>query len=220
MARVKDLRAGSAKSSSFPSPATSPTSMASRSSGSITTSSPLRPVVGRVPHERLKEITERFPHLTRLYWLMTNLDAAIHREWTLSLGRRSAIARMAHLICELNLRLGIAGVTSDNSYEFPLTQVELGECLGLTAVHVNRTLQELSESAWSSSKIAVLRSSTFPPQGSRGIRRRLPVSRQAAALALPFAFAASAARRTRRQLPFILGGEGKRPAIWTPDRAD
>lgn len=96
-----------------------------------------------VPHERLKEITERFPHLTRVYWFNTNLDAAIHREWTLSLGRRSAIARLAHIFCELNIRLGIVGLTSGNSYAFPLTQIELGECLGLTSVHINRTLQEL-----------------------------------------------------------------------------
>ena len=96
-----------------------------------------------VPHERLKELTKRHPHLTRLYWFMTNLDAAIHREWTLSLGCRTAIARMAHLLCELNVRLGITGLAHGDSYDFPLTQVELGECLGLTAVHVNRTLQEL-----------------------------------------------------------------------------
>lgn len=96
-----------------------------------------------VPHERLVELTEKWPHLTRLYWFNTNLDAAIHREWTLSLGRRSAIARLAHLLLELNIRLGITGLTQHNSYDFPLTQIELGECLGLTSVHVNRTLQEL-----------------------------------------------------------------------------
>ena len=99
--------------------------------------------VAMVPHNRLKEITERFPHLTRLYWFMTNLDAAIQREWTLSLGRRTAIARMAQLFCELRRRLGIVGLTHNDSYDFPLTQVEVGETLGLTAVHVNRTLQEL-----------------------------------------------------------------------------
>jgi CRP-like cAMP-binding protein len=99
--------------------------------------------VAVVPHERLNEMTERFPRLTRVYWFMTNVDAAIHREWTLSLGRRTAMARMAQLICELNVRLGIAGLAGDHSYDFPLTQVELAECLGLTAVHVNRTLQEL-----------------------------------------------------------------------------
>jgi CRP-like cAMP-binding protein len=96
-----------------------------------------------VPHERLVSMTERFPHLTRIYWFSTNLDAAIHREWTLSLGRRSALGRMAHLFCELNVRLGIVGRSANDSYDFPLTQIELGECLGLTAVHVNRTLQEL-----------------------------------------------------------------------------
>jgi CRP-like cAMP-binding protein len=99
--------------------------------------------IGLVPHERLKDLTEGFPHLARVYWLMTNIDAAIQREWTLSLGRRSAIARMAELFCELNVRLGIVGLSHDNSFDFPLTQAELGECLGLTSVHVNRTLQEL-----------------------------------------------------------------------------
>lgn len=99
--------------------------------------------IALVPHERLKEMTERYPHLSRLYWAMTNMDAAIQREWTLSLGRRSAIARMAHLICELHVRLGIVGLTDHDSFDFPLTQVEFGECLGLTSVHVNRTLQEL-----------------------------------------------------------------------------
>lgn len=99
--------------------------------------------VGMVPHERLREMTERFAHLTRLYWFATNMDAAVHREWTVSLGRRSALARMAHLFCELLVRLDIIGLVDGNSYEFPLTQQELSEVLGLTAVHVNRTLQEL-----------------------------------------------------------------------------
>src|SRR3569833_2673446 len=102
--------------------------------------------VAVVPHDRLEEMTERFPRLTRIYWFMTNVDAAIHREWTLSLGRRTALARMAQLMCELNVRLGIAGLAEECSYDFPLTQVELAECLGLTAVHVNRTLQELRRS--------------------------------------------------------------------------
>ena len=96
-----------------------------------------------VPHNRLREITERHPHLTRLFWLMTNIDASIQREWTLSLGQRTAISRMAQLFCELNVRLAIGGLVQGNSFDFPLTQVELGQCLGLTSVHVNRTLQEL-----------------------------------------------------------------------------
>lgn len=100
-------------------------------------------VIGLVPHERLTEMTREHPHLTRVYWLMTNIDAAITRELALSLGQRSAISRMAHLFCELHVRLGIAGKADRDSFEFPLTQRELSECLGLTVVHVNRTLQEL-----------------------------------------------------------------------------
>jgi CRP-like cAMP-binding protein len=100
-------------------------------------------VVATVPHERLLEITSTFPHLVRAYWFLTNVDAAIHREWALSLGQRSAISRMANLFCELHMRLRVVGRTSGNSYEFPLTQRELSECLGLTVVHANRTLQEL-----------------------------------------------------------------------------
>lgn len=99
--------------------------------------------VAVVPHERLKDITERYPHLARVYWFSTNIDAAIHREWALSLGQRSAMSRMAHLFCELHLRLEIVGRTQGNSYELPLTQRELAECLGLTVVHANRTIQEL-----------------------------------------------------------------------------
>jgi CRP-like cAMP-binding protein len=101
--------------------------------------------VGIVPHDRLREITEAFPHLTRVYWFATNLDAAIHREWELSLGRRTALARVAHLFCELQVRLGIVGLADETGYALALTQTDIAECLGLTPVHVNRTLKELRE---------------------------------------------------------------------------
>ncbi|MEO5773104.1 MAG: Crp/Fnr family transcriptional regulator [Sphingomicrobium sp.] len=96
-----------------------------------------------VPHEKLREISERFPHLTRVYWFATNLDAAIHREWAVSLGRRSALSAMAHIFIELFIRLEIIGRTRGPSFDLPLTQERLADCLGMTAVHANRTLQEL-----------------------------------------------------------------------------
>jgi CRP-like cAMP-binding protein len=102
--------------------------------------------VGVVPHERLKALSENYPHLARLYWFTTNLDAAVHREWELSLGRRSAIARIAHLLCELRVRLGLVGLTEGIQFRFPLTQVDLAECVGLTPVHVNRTVRSLRDS--------------------------------------------------------------------------
>lgn len=101
--------------------------------------------VATVPHEALVALSERFPHLTRLLWFSTNLDAAIHREWAVSLGRRTAIARVAHLLCELHVRLEVVGLVEGASYDMPLTQGDLAECLGLTSVHVNRVLKELRE---------------------------------------------------------------------------
>lgn len=101
--------------------------------------------IALVPHTRLERMTEQFPHLTRLYWHTTNVDAAIHREWELSLGRRNAIARLASLFCELYKRLELVGLTDGLTYALPLTQTDLAECTGLTPIHVNRTLKELRE---------------------------------------------------------------------------
>lgn len=101
--------------------------------------------VARAAHSRLREITETMPHLTRVMWFSTNVDAAIHREWEVSLGRRSAVQRAAHLFCELHVRLGVVGLAEDNGYPLALSQAELAECLGLTPVHVNRVLRDLRE---------------------------------------------------------------------------
>ena len=101
--------------------------------------------VAMVSHEKLSQITERFPHLTRLYWFTTNVDAAIHREWEVSLGRRTALSRIAALFCEMRLRFELVGMTEGDGYALPLTQTDLAECLGLTPIHVNRTLKELRE---------------------------------------------------------------------------
>lgn len=109
----------------------------------IMTITPCR--VAIVPHEKLEDITERFPHLTRLYWFTTNMDAAIHREWEVSLGRRTAVSRIAALFCEMKLRLEVVGLTEGPSYEFDITQTDLAECVGLTPIHVNRTLKDLRE---------------------------------------------------------------------------
>jgi CRP-like cAMP-binding protein len=109
----------------------------------VMTLTPCRAAI--VPHDRLKAITEQHPHLTRVYWFGTNMDAAIHREWAVSLGRRAALSRVAHLFCELYVRLGIVGLADDTGYALDLTQTDLAECLGLTSVHINRTLKELRE---------------------------------------------------------------------------
>ena len=102
-----------------------------------------RCVIYTFPHARLVALTERFPHLTRILWLLTLLDASIHREWLVGLGRLSAQQRAAHLICEIFTRLRVIGRTADNSFELPITQSALADALGISAVHINRVLQDL-----------------------------------------------------------------------------
>lgn len=101
--------------------------------------------VAIVPHAELQRITEQFPRLTRLYWFHTNLDAAIHREWELSLGRRTAVARVAILLSELQVRLQLVGLADAGGYDLPLTQTDVAECMGLTNISVNRVLRQLRE---------------------------------------------------------------------------
>jgi CRP-like cAMP-binding protein len=112
-----------------------------------------------LPHAHLTDITERYPHLTRVYWFGTNLDAAIHREWAVSLGRRSALSRVAHLFCELDVRLGIVGLAEGAHYDLPLTQAEAADCLGITSIHFNRILQELRQRKlleWKGGSVSIL----------------------------------------------------------------
>ena len=102
-------------------------------------------MVSWVTHASLREVIEQFPHLGRMLWFVTNLDAAIHRAWTVSLGRRDAVERLAHLLCELQVRLEIVGLADPTGYPLALTQSDLANCLGLTSVHVNRVLRDLRE---------------------------------------------------------------------------
>lgn len=101
--------------------------------------------VALVPHDNVRMITERHPHLARMLWFSTLLDAAIHREHILSVGRRSALARIAHLFCEMFVRLEVVGLTDGHSYKLPITQADIADATGLTSVHVNRMLKQLRD---------------------------------------------------------------------------
>ncbi|NTS33207.1 Crp/Fnr family transcriptional regulator [Phyllobacterium sp. BT25] len=94
-------------------------------------------------HSALKTVTETVPHLTRLLWLSTLIDGAIHREWIVAMGRRSKKAHLAHLICELYVRLQVVQLTNEQSFHLPLSQVELADVVGISVVHLNKTLQSL-----------------------------------------------------------------------------
>jgi len=100
-------------------------------------------VVTFVSHRDLLQLIERSPHLGRLLWLSTTLDGAIQRNMSVSVGRRDALTRMSNLICDLYIRLEIVGLAERHEMRIPLSQATLGDLLGISAVHVNRTLQTL-----------------------------------------------------------------------------
>lgn len=101
--------------------------------------------IGRMRRSSVEQLIETSPALSRALWWVSLVDAAILREWVVSLGRRNAEARMAHLFCELHARLAAVGLAGGGAVELPLTQTELADTLGVTPVHVNRILQSLRE---------------------------------------------------------------------------
>jgi CRP-like cAMP-binding protein len=114
--------------------------------------------IATVSHDALRSVTREFPHLTRLLWLSTLIDAAIHRRWLVAMGRQPSAAQLAHLLCELHVRLGVVGLTDQDTFELPLSQSEIGDVLGLSLVHVNRIVQELKRTgliSWVGRKIAI-----------------------------------------------------------------
>jgi CRP-like cAMP-binding protein len=99
--------------------------------------------VAFIPHDSLRDLISRFPHIAVILWRVTLVDAAIFREWMTGMGRRSAFERIAHLFCELYLKLQAVGLAQSYRCPLPVTQTDLGDALGLSNVHVNRLLQEM-----------------------------------------------------------------------------
>lgn len=108
---------------------------------SIGTLAPTR--IAAIPHATLRDVIRHYPGIAEALWQDTLIDSAVFREWMVGLGRRSAHQRIAHLLCELYLRFKAVGLATNGSFGMPLTQAELGDALGLSAVHVNRVLQDL-----------------------------------------------------------------------------
>jgi CRP-like cAMP-binding protein len=99
--------------------------------------------VGFITHEALRELCARQPRIAGALWRETRIDAAICRMWMTGVGRRSAYARIADLLCEFLVRMRAVGLATDHACELPFTQAEIGDALSLSIWHVNRTLQEL-----------------------------------------------------------------------------
>jgi CRP-like cAMP-binding protein len=112
--------------------------------------------VALFPAAAVEEIAFKHPTIGHALWLETLVEGSIFREWITNVGRRDARTRISHLLCEFTVRLHTAGLTEGHRYELPMTQEQLGDATGLTAVHVNRTMQGLrTEGLISSDKRAI-----------------------------------------------------------------
>ena len=99
--------------------------------------------VADIPREALEALVLERPLVGRACLVSTLVEASIFREWVLNVGRRDSRSRVAHLLCEFALRLEAQGLAKDHSYTLPMTQEQLADATGLTAVHVNRVLKGL-----------------------------------------------------------------------------
>ncbi len=100
-------------------------------------------VLGEIPAERISDPATLGPEMIRALWRRLLRDEAISREWLVNMGRRSALEKIAHLICELRVRLEAVGLANEGGFHLHFKQAELADVLGLSTVHVNRVLQQL-----------------------------------------------------------------------------
>lgn len=101
--------------------------------------------IALVPITALRDLFLLHPSAGVAVFTNSLVEASRYREWMLNIGRRDARTRVAHLLCELAVRLSDRGLTPSRRYELPLTQEQLGDAVGLTSVHVNRTLKSLEK---------------------------------------------------------------------------
>jgi CRP-like cAMP-binding protein len=100
-------------------------------------------VLSEINQRAMEDMTSSSPRLMQALQRDSLVNDAIQREWTVNIAQRGALERVAHLICELFLRLQRAGLTNGENCEFPLTQTDIADSLGLTGIHVNRMLQQM-----------------------------------------------------------------------------
>jgi CRP-like cAMP-binding protein len=115
--------------------------------------------VAVIPAETMIDLTDRHPRIAQALWWNTLVDEAITREWVVNVGQRKALERVAHLICEMFVRVRAVGLSEGTSFDFPVTQTDLADTVGLTLVHTNRMLQDLRAKgliAWTRHRLTIL----------------------------------------------------------------
>lgn len=98
-----------------------------------------------LPRREMEELAGSGGSLNRALWWSTLVDEGVLREWLVGMGRRPADKQIAHLFCELLVRLRSVGLADDDSFDLPVTQEELADTVGMSPVHINRVLQHLRQ---------------------------------------------------------------------------
>ena len=101
--------------------------------------------VALVTMNAMRELVLQRPTIAKALWIEALIEASIYREWIVNNGRRDASSRVAHLICEMGIRMSDIGLSERDNYILPMTQEEIADCVSLTSVHVNRVLKGLSD---------------------------------------------------------------------------
>jgi CRP-like cAMP-binding protein len=99
--------------------------------------------VALIPHDAMRGLIDRNNRIAHLLWRDSLVDAAIFRKWIVGIGRRSAFARFAHLVCEFAMRMDAVGLMESGVCAMPFTQADIADALGLSNVHVSRVLSQL-----------------------------------------------------------------------------
>jgi CRP-like cAMP-binding protein len=99
----------------------------------------------RVPHAALIDLTARYPALAMAFWRDCVVDGNVMAQWTVNIARKDAVARLAHLLCEMSLRYRAIGLADEGRFPFGITQINLADAVGLTPIHLNRVLKRLRE---------------------------------------------------------------------------
>src|ERR1700712_2123563 len=99
--------------------------------------------IAKVTHRPLASFLRQHPGISELLWRETFIDTSIFGEWIVNVGRRSALERTAHLLCESMTRAQAINLCKDGTCPLPLTQTHLSDATGLSIVHLNRSLQNL-----------------------------------------------------------------------------
>ena len=118
-----------------------------------------RTTIADLSRDQLQNLVLTRPAIGRAIIQLTLVEASILREWVVNVGRRDAKTRIAHLLCELAARLTAAGGDRETIVDFPMTQEQVADATGLTAVHTNRTLQHLRKAgliSLSSNRLTIL----------------------------------------------------------------